>query len=141
MNNGVKFNKSRARLEILFWITQFFTNKYYGGDSFGFKDPKNSFHSINEREIPIGSLVLLSSAPVSKWYISWLRDKKPLNESKPKGMMNYLLESIEDKRRFLMILEKFVCLICLTFTIRYNETSQNNNPGVAVPFVSGDRLR
>lgn len=39
----------------------------------------------------VGDLISLSSAPVSKWYISWLLEIDP-NEGWPK----YLLESIED---------------------------------------------
>jgi len=39
----------------------------------------------------IGDLVALSTAPPSKWYVSWLRDYDPNN-----GWPKYLLESIED---------------------------------------------
>lgn len=42
-------------------------------------------------DLQIGDLVSLSSAPPTKWFLSWLREVDPNN-----GWPKYLLESIED---------------------------------------------
>ena len=47
---------------------------------------------FREYQPQIGDLVSMSSAPPSKWYVSWIRDYDPNN-----GWPKYLLESIEDQ--------------------------------------------
>lgn len=56
-----------------------------------------SFPTINQKDwtsrgdVEIGDLVSLTSAPDSKWYLSWVRDY-----DRNDGWPRYLLESIED---------------------------------------------
>jgi len=73
-------SKNRARLLILSNLMSFPTinNKDWGYNC-GCDKPQ------------IGDLVALSSAPPSKWYLSWLREYDPNN-----GWPKYLLESIDD---------------------------------------------
>jgi hypothetical protein len=47
--------------------------------------------SFQRDMVRVGDLVSMSSAPPSKWYLSWVRDYKSNN-----GWPKYLLESIED---------------------------------------------
>lgn len=81
---------TRARLEILHWILNFSTFKYFSPGSFSRGDKDYSFHECNDRP-PIGSLCMLTSAPVSKWYLSWL-----VEIDNPLGPTKYLFKSIED---------------------------------------------
>lgn len=76
-----EYIKTRAKFHILNEVLSFPTirNKDWTSDSFQERLPQK------------GDLVALSSAPPSKWYLSWLRDLAEEN-----GMPKYLLESIED---------------------------------------------
>ncbi len=73
--------KNRARISILSEVLSFPTiqNKYWHRGDF------------SDDKARVGDLVSLSSAPASKWYLSWLRDYDYNN-----GWPKYLLESIED---------------------------------------------
>lgn len=69
--------KNRARISILSELLSFATirNKDWEED----------------RLPPVGSLVAMSSAPTSKWYLSWV-----IEIDNREGYPRYLLESIED---------------------------------------------
>ena len=73
-------SKNRARLLILSELMSFPTinNKDWGYNC-GCDTPQ------------VGDLVSLTSAPPSKWYLSWLREYDPNN-----GWPKYLLESVDD---------------------------------------------
>lgn len=73
-------SKNRARISILSELLSFPTINQKDWDSF------------SEEYARVGDLVSLSSAPESKWYLSWVVD---IDGSK--GYMRYLLESIEDE--------------------------------------------
>jgi hypothetical protein len=97
-------SKSLARLNILNHIVTFFTMKYFGGNTYSIGMKEHTFYtcshnlSSNSNEIkeypPIGSLCMISAAPTSIYYLSWLKDIK-IGSS---GCFDteYLLESIED---------------------------------------------
>lgn len=72
--------RNRARLLILSELFAFPTisNRHWKSD-------------LMEDKPQIGDLVSLTSAPPSKWYLSWFREYDPNN-----GWPKYLLESIED---------------------------------------------
>jgi hypothetical protein len=74
-------SRNRARLTILSEVLSFPTlgNMHW---------VSNSATGV---KFQIGDLVALHSAPVSKWYLSWLKEIDPNN-----GWPKYLLESIED---------------------------------------------
>jgi hypothetical protein len=92
-----KFNRTRARLEILNHMFQFCMSRKIDGIpvSLGL-DGKYSFESgflKQPTSDDIGALVALNSAPFSKWYLSWLREIQPRDN----GFATiYVLESIED---------------------------------------------
>lgn len=77
--------REKARIEILNHVIQLFTKVWYG-DNRGIVMADQSFHHCDNKP-PIGSIVKLFCAPDTKWYLSWVRDKKG---------EQYLLESIED---------------------------------------------
>lgn len=81
----------KARLEILNWVVVFMAANYYEGLGGGFLlEKKNGFHSsAGGVPIPVGTLVRLSAAKFSKWYLSWLVEFDKDNDK-------YLLKSIED---------------------------------------------
>ena len=82
--------KSRSRLLILNHIAQFSLARRYGDQVYGGLSDM-AFHGDG---VPSpGDLVSLSSAPPSKWYLSWLVSKQW-----PEGHAceEYTLESIED---------------------------------------------
>lgn len=81
--------KTRARTLILSHIAKFSLQRYFGthpyrgSSDMSFQDDQNP---------PDGSLIALSSAPPSKWYLAWLHEVK----RHPHGDASYLLESIDD---------------------------------------------
>ena len=72
--------KTRARLSILNTLLSFPTIRNSDWRSAGY-----------EEKVQVGDLVSLSSAPVSKWYLSWLRDIVV-----KEGWEHYLLESVDE---------------------------------------------
>tara|TARA_R110000796_G_scaffold250514_1_gene379586 strand:- start:6303 stop:6899 length:597 start_codon:yes stop_codon:yes gene_type:complete len=77
--------RERARMEILNYVIQFLTTTWYGQNkTFVMED--QSFHNCGNNP-PIGSIVRLFCAPNTKWYLSWVIDKRD---------GEVLLESIED---------------------------------------------
>jgi len=80
--------KDRARLEIMNYVVQFLTNSWYG-ENRGIVMEDQSFHHCNNNP-PTGSIVKLFCAPDTKWYLSWVIDKR---------QDEVLLESIEDGQR------------------------------------------
>jgi hypothetical protein len=89
----------RSRIEILNYIIVFSTGKVYGPPqqqmySNNHISTENSFYGSygEDSGIPISSLVMLTSAPFTKWYLSWLIEKDP---TKGYGG-SWLLQSIED---------------------------------------------
>lgn len=85
--------KERARLMILHYITQFSLSHTFGdGRAYGGL-LSGAFHVDHSyRDVRVGDLIALSSAPVSKFYLGWLLDTR----EKPPGWPEFLLESIED---------------------------------------------
>lgn len=80
----------RSKLLILSYICQFSLSRTFGdGKTYG--GLLNSAFQ-EDRNPPVGSLVALTSAPASKWYISWVVDRERYSG----GDYEYLLESIED---------------------------------------------
>ena len=82
--------KSRARLEILNYITHFCLSRNYG-DGIN-RGGVSAFRGVwGDEPAKVGDLVALQSSPVSKWYLSWL-----VEIDKSQHDSRYLLESIED---------------------------------------------
>jgi hypothetical protein len=86
--------KTRARLEILNYVTNFCLTKIYDEG-----ERKRSFGGIHgfrcrlsDDQAQPGDLIALASAPTSKWHLSWLLE---VDRSNP-GWPRYLLESIHD---------------------------------------------
>lgn len=73
--------KTRARLSILSELLSFPTINQ--------KDWTSSIGM--DKDLMVGDLVSLVSAPATKWYVSWLKEIDPNN-----GWPKYLLESIDD---------------------------------------------
>ncbi len=85
-----KFNKQRAKIEILNYIVNQCTNIFSAdGMQINLKHPEHGFRTaiLHPEKVKIGSLVRLSTAPITKYYLGWLLEKK-------NG--TYLIESIED---------------------------------------------
>lgn len=74
-------SRERARISILSEMLSYPAAR--------FRDWTNSMFS--DSDVIEGDLVSLSSAPDTKWYLSWVREYDPNN-----GWPKYLLESIED---------------------------------------------
>lgn len=89
LNKQKSFNKNRARLEILNYIISFSTQDYYGNNTFSYSNADTSFHPGCGT---IGSLVKISAAPTSIYYLSWLHETRKGKH----GNTEYLLESIEN---------------------------------------------
>lgn len=87
--------RNRARIEILNYVVEMCTMKYFGENSFSLGRTEHSFHGshFGEQKPPIGALCSLQSAPVSKYYLSWIREIK---EGDSRFDTQYLLESVED---------------------------------------------
>jgi len=84
--------KTISRIHILNYITMFSLGRDTGAPD-GYAGLKESrFIELNHNPINLNCLVALTSAPISKWYLSWLRDIKINKHS----YRSYLLESIED---------------------------------------------
>ncbi len=85
------FNKSKAKIEILNYIVNICTNIYSSnGMRINLDHPEHGFKTslFNKNEIPLNTIVRISAANHTKYYLSWLR------EIKENGV--YLTESIED---------------------------------------------
>ncbi len=94
-------NKNRARIEIL-------------SDLLSFPTISQKDWSNLSGNVCIGDLISLTSAPPSKWYVSWVRDIKKEN-----GWTSYLLESIDDES---------LCWWSNVGINVYNRERTNNNP-------------
>lgn len=83
--------KARSRLKILNFVMQFCLAKTFSsGEPW---PPDKDFSFRPSRTPAVGSLVALTAAPQSKWYLSWVHSVE-----RPEGWCddNYCLESIED---------------------------------------------
>ena len=67
----VRFNKTKARLSILNYITTQCLSVRYGDGSASGGFGNNYFQSLIFERPEIGDLVTLSSAPQTEWYLSW----------------------------------------------------------------------
>lgn len=85
--------KYRAKLEILHYITAFCLKHTYHKAGLMSFEIENAFIDIDDTPPPIGSLVILTSAPATKWYLGWYKGIVPANKNL---MKRYLIESIED---------------------------------------------
>lgn len=89
--------KSRARSEILHYVLSFTTSRIFGAADAQAEYPRTSggltgFVSAGrDTPVEIGDLVLLQSAPASKWRLGWLREMRPLHSD-----TQYLIESLDD---------------------------------------------
>lgn len=82
---------NRAKIEILNYILTFFTCKSY--HTVISPDKDRVFKSDLSEPAPVGTLVILTSAPFTKYYLSWLVEiKKDDNQF----YTQYLLKTIED---------------------------------------------
>lgn len=90
--------KTRARQHVLHYVLSFCIARIYDAEEATKEYPRGrsatSGFVIESDETPaqIGDLILLSSAPMSKWTLSWFHQRR---EPSP-GNWEYLLESIED---------------------------------------------
>jgi len=85
--------KIRARAEILHYVLSFCVSRQYGTKDNRYPAITAFCPEGGSNGKPIaGDLVLLSSAPVSKWTLGWLVE---IDLSNP-GWPRYLLESLED---------------------------------------------
>jgi hypothetical protein len=95
----MKESRNLARIEILNYVIAFCTVKCFGQKedrySYSLGSSDSSFHGgYGLREYPpIDSLVMLQSAPVTKYYLGWLKEINPSSDS---FSTKYLIESIED---------------------------------------------
>jgi len=71
--------KTRAKIDILSYITRFCLSRNYGiGNNQGGLG-ENAFLPLEDPKV--GDLVSLQSAPASEWYLSWYIEKIPRNDS------------------------------------------------------------
>lgn len=89
-------SKIQSRIEILNYVMSFCTVKCFGENSFSLGSRDSSFHGkYFEKQMPeVGSLAVLQSAPITKWYLSWVINVDV--ENKDRFSCRYLLKSIED---------------------------------------------
>lgn len=80
------FDRTRARREILWYVTQFCLTRVYGDDR-TYPSLHGFVSSFGGKTAQPGDLVAITSAPVSDWYLSWMRECD--------GKDRYLLESVE----------------------------------------------
>lgn len=86
----IQSNRTRARLEILNYVLNFSTMVYFGDESYR-RSKECAFRSHILSAAPeVGALCVLTSAPNTKWYLSWLK------EVHPASFPTYVMESIED---------------------------------------------
>lgn len=86
--------KDRARFQILNLVLMMSTTKKMPSDGRpipNFNEEWSFNSGSGEKTAPIGSLCKLSSAPISKWYLSWLREMRVGEIG-----TEYLMESIDD---------------------------------------------
>lgn len=83
--------KHRARLDILNHIASFSLVVCYGEHDIYTPSPGNRFFPTENPSI--GGLVAIHSAPISKWYLSWV---VAVEERSREGWRHFVLESIED---------------------------------------------
>jgi hypothetical protein len=86
----------RARIEMLNYLLNFSTAKYFGPKTEGYEWTFNSVEcswrgGVSDEQAPIGSLCMLSSAPFTKFYLCWLIDFKDEGYGG-----SYLMQSVED---------------------------------------------
>lgn len=86
---------NRSRIEILNWITSFMTANYHKSiNGHLITDKNNAFHyADDDKDIPIGTLVKMQSAPFNKYYLAWIVEIKEGNNQFDR---QFLLKSIED---------------------------------------------
>jgi len=93
-----KFDRNRARTLIMSDILSFYIthnwepDKEYGSNSPSLKGFVPTGYGADSHHALPGDLVILESAPPSKWSIGWLRTI----ERFPEGSYRYLIESLED---------------------------------------------
>lgn len=89
-----KESRNRARLQILNYIVTFSTRTFYTQDYREAAIEEHSFFYPKDiDEIQLGSLVMITSAPFSKWYLGWLVE---INKERCHLGTSFLIESIED---------------------------------------------
>jgi hypothetical protein len=88
-------SRTRSRIDILNYIVNFSTQKTYPSGGTSCVSTEWAFHGSYSgvQQPPVGSLCMLSAAPFTKYYLSWLREVK-LDDNR--FGCQYLLESIED---------------------------------------------
>jgi hypothetical protein len=85
---------NRARVAILYYITAFSVNVYYGASGgLGVREESSFLSGYGDTESKVGDLVRLISAPESPFYLSWLLEIKPHENG---YFTKYLLKSIDD---------------------------------------------
>jgi len=86
---------NQARIQILDFVLNNCISKCFGPASFSYQNADNAFHGSlgGSQNPPIGSLVTIGSAPVSKFYLGWLKE---INQSDSRYDTKFLIESIED---------------------------------------------
>lgn len=80
-----------ARLRILYYVTQFCIT-HLGDDGRSFPALHGFRYDMNGHKTKIGDLVVLKSAPITRWYLSWLIDIK---EGSNQYVTKYLLQSVD----------------------------------------------
>lgn len=83
--------RERARLNILWYITQFCLTSMSADNDRKFGSIHGFVHEFGGNHAQPGDLVALQSSPVSPWYLSWLIEQEVTNG----GYHKYLCESIE----------------------------------------------
>lgn len=85
--------KSRARRAVLWYLTQFCISHVWGnGDQKRITGNLHGFRSDISTQPEPGDLVILKSAPISKWNLGWLHEI----ETREHGWKHYLIESLDD---------------------------------------------
>lgn len=94
MTNEQHQAKPKAQRAILWYLTQFCMSHVWGdGDQKRISGSLHGFRSdIGDPQPEPGDLVILKSAPISKWNLGWLHKV----ETRENGWRHYLIESIED---------------------------------------------
>jgi hypothetical protein len=90
-----KDTKLRARQEILHYVLSFCVCYTFASEPERVYPSSTGFRSclLNREAVQVGDLIILSSAPASKYTIGWLKE---IDASNP-GWPRYLIESLEDQ--------------------------------------------
>lgn len=86
-----KDTKLRARQQILHYVLSFCVSRRYDGDTRLYPGIEGFHSEMSRAAVQVGDLVILKSAPASKWTIGWLRAIREHPHDR-----EYCIESLDD---------------------------------------------